>query len=89
MLLTSVHFWIQNTLILFGGICRGFVSNETWIFNISSSLWMLLDISNLVVKPVGVTGHTATVVGDEMVALFGYNPDHGFMNRVQVFDLSK
>jgi len=77
----------NKSLILFGGICQGVVSNETWIFNTVSSRWMLLEISNLVDKPLGVTGHTATVVGHDMIVLFGYNPEIGFVNKIQVFSL--
>jgi len=85
----SAHFWFQQSLILFGGICQGVVSNETWIFNTVSSQWTLLEISNLVEKPLGVTGHTATVVGHDMIVLFGYNPELGFVNKIQVFSLGK
>ena len=40
-------------------------------------------------KPVGVTGHTATVVGNEMIVLFGYSPAEGVTNLIQVFELGK
>lgn len=44
---------------------------------------------NGVDKPVGVTGHTATVVGEDMIVLFGYSPDRGITNLIQVFGLGK
>ena len=84
-----LQFWFQNSLILFGGICRGVASNETWIFNTLSGQWTLVEINNLFFKPVGTTGHTATVVGQEMIVLFGFNPEHGFVNRIQVFNLGE
>lgn len=76
----------DNCLILFGGTCeKGVVSNETWTFNITLRQWTLL--KNHVDKPVGVTGHTATVVGNDMIVLFGYSPDRGVTNLIQVFGL--
>ena len=91
-MLLAVNFnlccWFQNCLILFGGTCKnGVVSNETWTFNISLRQWTLL--RNGVDKPVGVTGHTATVVGKDMIVLFGYSPDRGVTNLIQVFGLGK
>lgn len=44
---------------------------------------------NPVDKPVGVTGHTATVVGNDMIVLFGYSPERGVTNLIQVFGLGK
>ncbi|XP_078359033.1 attractin-like protein 1 isoform X2 [Oculina patagonica] len=76
----------DNALILFGGTCEtGNVSNETWTFNTTSRKWTL--IRNPVDKPVGVTGHTATVVGNDMIVLFGYSPEKGVTNLIQVFGL--
>lgn len=46
-------------------------------------------MKNPINKPVGVTGHTATVVGKDMIVLFGYNPDRGVTNLIQVFGLGK
>ncbi|XP_058961853.2 attractin-like protein 1 isoform X2 [Pocillopora verrucosa] len=76
----------DNHLILFGGTCKkGAVSNETWILNTTSRQWTLLRSS--VDIPVGVSGHTATVVENEMIVLFGYNPEQGVSNLIQVFGL--
>lgn len=84
----NVYHLFQNCLILFGGTCKkGVVSNETWTFNITLRQWTLL--KNPVDKPVGVTGHTATVVGNDMIVLFGYSPDRGVTNLIQVFGLGK
>ena len=84
----NAYHLFQNCLILFGGTCKkGVVSNETWIFNITLRQWTLL--KNPVGKPVGVTGHTATVVGNDMIVLFGYSPDQGVTNLIQVFGLGK
>ncbi|KAJ7392447.1 hypothetical protein OS493_012111 [Desmophyllum pertusum] len=77
---------VNNCLILFGGTCKkGVVSNETWTFNITSRQWTML--INPFKQPVGVTGHTATVVGNEMIVLFGYSPTEGVTNLIQVFEL--
>ena len=84
----ELYFWFQNSLILFGGTCKsGVVTNETWTFNTTSRQWTLL--KNPADKPVGVTGHTATIVGNDMIVLFGYNPDKGLTNLVQVFGLGE
>ena len=75
-------------MILFGGTCKGgVVTNETWTFNTTLRQWTLL--KNPVDKPVGVTGHTATIVGNEMIVLFGYSPDKGLTNLIQVFGLGE
>ena len=75
-------------MILFGGTCKsGVVSNEAWAFNTTSRQWTLF--KNPVDRPVGVTGHTATVVGNDMIVLFGYNPEKGVTNLIQVFGLGK
>lgn len=37
----------------------------------------------------GVSGHTATVVENEMIVLFGYNPEQGVSNLIQVFGLGE
>ena len=69
---------------MFGGICQGIASSETWMFDTLSRNWSQLDVST-----VGVVGHTATVVGNEMIVLFGYNPGQGYVNKTQVFNLGK
>lgn len=39
--------------------------------------------------PVAVAGHTATLVGNKMVVIFGYGPKEGYTQRVQVLDLGE
>ena len=57
------------------------------MLNTTSRQWTLL--RSLVYKPVGVSGHTATVVENEMIVLFGYNPEQGVSNLIQVFGLGE
>ena len=59
------------------------------MFDTLSRNWSQLDVSTHVHKPMGVVGHTATVVGSEMIVLFGYNPGQGYVNRTQVLNLGK
>jgi len=79
----------QNSLFVFGGICQGIASSETWMFDTLSRNWSQLDVSTNAHKPMGVVGHTATVVGNEMIVLFGYNPGQGYVNKTQVLNLGK
>ena len=59
------------------------------MFDTLSRNWSQLDVSTNAGKPVGVVGHTATVVGNEMIVLFGYNPGQGYVNKTRVLDLGK
>ena len=60
------------------------------MFDTLSRNWsQLLDVSTNAHKPMGVVGHTATVVGNEMIVLFGYNPGEGYVNKTQVLNLGK
>lgn len=53
------------------------------MFDTLSRNWSQLDVG------MGVVGHTATVVGNEMIVLFGYNPGQGYVNKTQVLNLGK
>ena len=59
------------------------------MFDTLSRNWSQLDVSTNPHKPTGVVGHTATVVENEMIVLFGYNPKQGYVNRTQVLNLGK
>lgn len=59
------------------------------MFDTLSRNWSQLDVSTNAEKPMGVVGHTATVVGNEMIVLFGYNPGQGYVNKTRVLDLGK
>ena len=59
------------------------------MFDTLSRQWSQLDVSTSAHKPIGVVGHTANVVGNEMIVLFGYNPGQGYVKKTRVLDLGK
>ena len=55
-------------------------------FNTSSSKWR--QRFSLNTSPIAVTGHTATIVGDKMIVIFGLN-ENGLFPGVQEYDVGK
>jgi len=88
-----VHY--NQSLYMYGGLQdNGTISNELWSFDIDQSKWKLVDIqfkqdqcSSYVdyCAPLATTGHTATVIDDRMIVIFGYNPRYGYLNTVQEY----
>ena len=69
-------------MYIFGGelVSSGEVSNELWSFNLTSYQWQLLLPSNGSVYPhlpVAVRHHTAHVVDDQMVIIWGFAGNRG------------
>lgn len=84
----------DHHLYMFGGLNPdGVILNELWNFSTVNQQWTLMptkpDVaSNCLVKlcaPLAVAGHTATLVGNRMYVIFGYNPRFGYLNTVQEF----
>lgn len=91
----------NDKLFVYGGIFRNnSVTNELWVFDTISNMWdlQLQPIKNYSHKscrspefcaPIAVMGHTATVVDNKMIVIFGHNPNYGYLNTVQEFNLGK
>ncbi|UXI20195.1 cytosol aminopeptidase [Sarcoptes scabiei] len=82
----------NHTLIIFGGILRnGTVVSELWAFNVLLKQWFIIDGLSMTNSdfccPLASMGHTATLVNNMMIIIFGYNPTYGYLNHVQHFNL--
>ncbi|XP_064603271.1 LOW QUALITY PROTEIN: attractin-like protein 1 [Liolophura sinensis] len=85
----------QNNLYMYGGVIGGTVTDELYLFNTTSAGWTHLDMTSVHVSadnpwnlPVVVTGHTAHVVDDIMVVIFGHSPTYGYMHNVQEYSFA-
>uniref|UniRef100_T1IQI0 NOC3-like protein n=1 Tax=Strigamia maritima TaxID=126957 RepID=T1IQI0_STRMM len=79
---------------VFGGILsNGNITDELWVFDFKGNTWTFGENQKGVYKfdptpPLEVVGHTATVVNDRMIIIFGHSPVYGYMNTVQEYVLS-
>ena len=86
----------EGKIYMFGGMLKnGAVANDLWRF--SDNFWTKLvdDFSRRkrctddFCSPLSSFGHTANVVNDKMLIIFGYNPVYGHLNTVQEYDFKK
>ncbi|XP_076460551.1 attractin-like protein 1 isoform X2 [Babylonia areolata] len=75
--------FFEGKLYVYGGVRKGEVMDELWVFDPATSNWTHLATAS---SGYPVSGHTAHVVGRTMLVFFGYSPKFGYMNRVQQFD---
>ena len=88
----SVVFYNQS-LFMYGGLTdSGVISNELWRYDIEHNKWNLIEIhfkqdqcTYDYCAPLASIGHTANVIDDRMIIIFGYNPKFGYLNTVQEF----
>ena len=80
-------------MYIFGGelISSGVVANELWSFNLTSYQWQLLLPSNSTTfphLPLAVRDHTAHVVGEQMLIIWGFAGNRGTVNTalIQQYD---
>lgn len=59
------------------------ISNELWRYDFEESSWTRLDSE----KADACLGHTATVVDNVMIIIFGYSPIYGYLNYVQLYHI--
>ena len=77
----------QGKLIVFGGERDDqTILNRLSIFDTNSSEWSSPRLNSSL--PVAVTGHTATIVEDKMIVIFGLNTA-GLFPRVQEYDIGE
>ena len=72
---------LQSKLYVHGGVRNGQVTDELWVFDITTGNWTMLQESGY-----PVSGHTAHVVNRSMLVFFGYSPVFGYLNHVQQYD---
>ena len=80
-------FFFQKKLYIFGGIKDKAITNELWEFNTLKKTWRMLTVSGA--TPVGVTGHAAVVVVNQMYVFMGYSSEKSYYQNVQQLDLGK
>ena len=81
----------NNKLFMYGGVMRsGHVSKELWSFDIETKLWTRETpkkgrcIGSLCGE-IHSAGHTATVVQNRMIVIFGHSPQYGYLDTVQEY----
>lgn len=88
----------DRKLYLYGGtLTNGSVSNELWIYDLDQRAWSLRERSNDLLDrcpapefcaPIAAAGHTATLVDDKIILIFGHNSVYGYLNTVQEYNLT-
>ncbi|UYV73510.1 ATRN [Cordylochernes scorpioides] len=88
-----VHY--QDKLYMYGGqlSINGSVVAELWSFDLDRNTWKLVlrgggECAAELCSPLEASGHTATLVGDLMVVVFGHHPTYGYLNTVQHYNFS-
>ncbi|XP_028390886.1 attractin-like isoform X2 [Dendronephthya gigantea] len=80
----------QGKLIVFGGerIKDARILNTLAVFDTNSSQWSYPDLlnSSQSIHPIAVTGHTATLVEDKMIVIFGLTKT-GLFPGIQEYDI--
>lgn len=85
-----------SVLYLFGGLLRnGTISSELWEVDLEMESgrrgWRPVFSRSLTNSdfccPIAAVGHTATLVSNVMIVIFGYNPNYGFLHHVQYYYL--
>lgn len=83
---------LQNKIYLFGGVVEDrIVTNELWSLDIFSLEWTLETPGSNAPDafPHAVAGHTATVIGDEMLVFYGYNLYFGYIYDIQKYKIGE
>ena len=84
-------FFLQ--IYMYGGTMRsGHVSRELWALDLKNFIWERVETSqgqcmaSEVAKlcgPINSMGHTAHVVTNRMIVIFGHSPKYGYLDTVQ------
>lgn len=89
----------EHKIVMFGGMIKnGTITRELWTYDLLKQTWSIwLDGEDFYLNscssdycaPLPVMGHTATLVDNLMIIIFGYNPVYGYLNIVQEFSFCK
>ena len=82
----------NHKLFVYGGMLRnGTITQQLWEFDLLNEDWVQISGRSLTNSdfccPIATVGHTATLVNNVMIVIFGYNPTYGFLSHVQHFNL--
>ncbi|XP_064465607.1 attractin-like protein 1 isoform X2 [Ornithodoros turicata] len=81
----------KGSLYMFGGTLRdGNTCNDLWRWDTALLSWAQLsphqpECQYELCPPLTATGHTAVIVDNTMVVIFGHNPLYGYLNVVQEY----
>ena len=81
----------DNIIYMYGGVMRsGHVSKELWSFNMSTQVWGKETVTKgrclgELCGELRCAGHTATLVENRMMIIFGHSPKYGFLDTVQEY----
>ncbi|XP_074640642.1 attractin-like protein 1 [Tubulanus polymorphus] len=79
----------QKMVYMYGGNINGDITNELWRFDLVSNTWMKLNSSSGNDLPIAVAGHTAHLIGNAMIVIFGHSHIYGYTNLVQEFNIDR
>ncbi|XP_071746862.1 LOW QUALITY PROTEIN: attractin-like protein 1 [Lepeophtheirus salmonis] len=85
----------DNRIYMYGGTMRsGHISKEIWSFHLQTYRWERISTTkgpcmnsgiNALCGPLHITGHTATVIENRMIVIFGHSPTYGYLDIVQEY----
>ena len=80
-------------MYIFGGetLDTSEIKNDLWSFNFTTNQWRMVTANSQGDLPLGVKHHTAHVIGDKMLVIWG-SPQHGQLlstRLVQLFDFGE
>ena len=76
-------------MFVYGGSINNRPTNEFWSFNFTSGQWnFIIPVGDVNVSEplLNITHHTATVVNNLMVVIFGMSHEYGYISTVQEYD---
>ena len=83
----------DSKIYMYGGVMKsGHVSKELWSFNIVKQTWDMEAVNTgrcigEMCGEIHCAGHTATLVENRMLVMFGHSPKYGFLDTVQEYHL--
>ena len=85
----------EDKIYMYGGTMRsGHVSHELWALDLNSLIWERVETSQgqcmasetaKLCGPINSMGHTAHVVANRMIVIFGHSPKYGYLDTVQEY----
>ena len=81
----------NGALFMYGGVMRsGHVSKELWSFHLGTQEWRWEtpktgQCLGSLCGEIHSAGHTATMVQNRMLIIFGYRPQYGYLDTAQVY----
>ena len=87
----------EDKIYMYGGTMRsGHVSHELWALDLNTLVWERVETSQgqcmaseaaRLCGPINSMGHTAHVVSNRMIVIFGHSPKYGYLDTVQEYHL--